>query len=173
MATRVQILWGVLGAVIFGLAFVIFAISTCAKAVLNNANLTDPDQPSYTAAESHRKGIWVSDVELSPQEMNWKGNTVAFNEVWVEHQSKLEHHAVWFPYYKTLDGYFLCFTVKSGEGMLYWLGDSGASFTARSGSGATLFFKRVDDYTALETMRIRIANRSDQEAGSVAIKLRH
>lgn len=64
-----RIIFSVTGGIILGLSFVIFAVTTCAKAVLNNAHLADPERPSWTASESRARGTWVCDVSFSPQEL--------------------------------------------------------------------------------------------------------
>jgi hypothetical protein len=177
MGKRIRVLFGIPLIVLSLGSFVIFAVATCGKAVLNNAHLTSPDQPSWTASEARARGVWVCDVSLSPTELTWKGDAIAFGDVWVEEVAQLDHKAVWIPYYRRVGGYYLCFTLARGIELLrgdlmFVLAEERSSFGSQWSGGQTIFYQKVDDYETLASRRISLTESFKELPRNISIRLK-
>jgi len=73
------------------------------------------DTPCRSSVEAKKERIYVSPAHFVPEKILFKGQTIEINEAWLERHSKWDFILVWYSYRKAMDGYQLCFTLKSGR----------------------------------------------------------
>ncbi len=74
-----------------------------------------PSSPCGTSGEAKRSFTYVCPALIEPKVIDYKGQRIEFGEAWVEKRSKPSWFLVWIPYRKIVNGYELCFTLKSGD----------------------------------------------------------
>src|SRR5262245_41520610 len=114
----------VIGTALVALLLVVAA--TGAKAVWNEVSWvfkTQYPSSAYTIADSKEIGSFLYSVEFSPREFEWKGKILRFREAWIEEAVSQSHFLAWFPYWKKLGYYRLCFTIEDEEGIIQSLDD--------------------------------------------------
>jgi hypothetical protein len=138
--------------VFYALVVGILLLATLVKFLHNLLNADFSQSYSFSVAEAREKGTLVQELAVDPAELTWHGSRVRFKEAWLERRVIQGHFLVWWPYYRRLGGYDLCFTLdeQSGQavrhetGAYFTLGDSGTSFASVTSPGQpTLYDKHV------------------------------
>lgn len=109
--------------------------------------------PSYSIKQSKDKGCFLSELAFSPNEVDWNGNKIEFNEVWLEKRTQLDYRIsliplfLEIPIYKQQSGFNICFNLSSSYETLdndlvfFVLEDKGSSFAQR---GTVIFWEKID-----------------------------
>jgi|GEM_PF-2211958 len=109
--------------------------------------------PSYSIAQSKAKDCFLSDLTFSPNEVDWNGTKIEFNEVWLEKQTQLDYRISLVPFfweipiYKQKPGFNICFNLSSGyeaidnDFVFFVIEEKGHSFAQR---GTVLFWEEID-----------------------------
>ena len=127
----------------YGLVIGLLMLATAVKLVHNVLYGDFPQSYSFTVAEARDKGTLVREMTAQPPELTWRGVRVHFNEVWLARRAIEDHFLVWWPYFRGLGGYDLCFTLdersdqalRAKDRAFFVLGEGGRAFGTLSGPG--------------------------------------
>jgi hypothetical protein len=98
-------------------------------------------RPAYTIVDSRQRGAFISELAITPPVVEWKGQRIAFKEVWLERESELVQNYTIIPLlweygqYRIKSGYKLCVNLSEGE-EAFWGVDG--TFLVVEGEGASL-----------------------------------
>jgi hypothetical protein len=106
--------------------------------------------PCWNAAELRARGTLVAEVSIAPAEFEYKGCHFRFGEAWLEEAAERDYCLVWFPCWRRLGHYYLCFRLAEGadvaweNGLGFALEDEFSGFVGRSSSGEQVFYRTMD-----------------------------
>jgi hypothetical protein len=93
---------------------------------------------SFSLADAKRRGAFVTEVEMVPSVLKWKGETISIKDAWVEKSKS--------------GGCYICFHLKEGRdafgatggGAMLVLGDEDAGVTMHFGRGWTQVVQYIE-----------------------------
>jgi hypothetical protein len=92
------------------------AIATLIKGALNVlGNLHISVIPCHSVKEARERGTLIAELDITPRTLEINGQTIEFDEAWIEEAADPDHHFVWFSYYRRVGYYYLCFTISRGH----------------------------------------------------------
>ena len=97
-----------------GLLLILLVLMTAMKAVLNGFADLPPFSQCMSMEESKQWGAYVCSAEVIPQRVQYHGHDIVFKECWAERLSRPAFYLVWFPNREIVEGYEVCFTLKTG-----------------------------------------------------------
>jgi hypothetical protein len=174
--TRAQLaLWRTTGVCVL----CVLLSATAVKVLLNSFHVGPQEKPSWSSRDAKEHGVLICEVSPLPEAVTWKGKTIRFKEMWVEHRAELDHKLVWIGYYKKTSGYFLCFTLAERSDVsylerplfLFLLNDKRSFFGMHSTHSEEVFCHELNEYRTLSSARVYLTNSSEDLDGATAIKL--
>jgi hypothetical protein len=168
---------GITGAVIG--VILIFLGATGIKVLHNmyvdSANKGDP-WPSPNPDQAKQQGNFVCDVTIRPMTLEWRGQKIVFHNAWIEEAVEPAHFLVWFPYYRRVGGYYLCFTLEKGNDVIsqfdlsFVVEGRTDGFGTLHPSGNIVYFRDLKDINILPIKMSLVPSLNAQRLNNIVIR---
>jgi hypothetical protein len=123
-------------------------------------NLHAPEWTTHSISESQARNFFISPVNLSPSEFQWKDSTITVKEAWIEYRSELKYTAVLiprlfeWPIYTRVDGYNLCLKLSKHNPSTFFVLEDRRNGFASIGELHSEFMDKID----IENLNIKFTD---------------